>query len=91
MASITQSIATSSKNMDNINKNMRELNERIQNQLCKEDVFQSHRESDRLVKHDDQEFDRKQLDDLIAEKRAVIDREYQESVRQLRDKYQIVL
>ncbi|EFA81110.1 hypothetical protein PPL_05946 [Heterostelium album PN500] len=76
---------------ESINQSLRELNEKVQNQVFREDVYQSHRDSERLVKFDELELEKAHIEEQLSAKKAVIDREFQETSKSLQDKYQIVL
>ncbi|GAM25545.1 hypothetical protein SAMD00019534_087200 [Acytostelium subglobosum LB1] len=91
MHNIKSGIQCADQRLDKINSSLRELNNKMQTQLLKEDVYQSQRDSDRVVKQESQDFERSQIEEQLSAKRAVIDREHTDTTHALRDKYQIVL
>ncbi|EGG20482.1 hypothetical protein DFA_00343 [Cavenderia fasciculata] len=91
VANAKQSTDASQQHLEKINKRLRDLNDRIQNQILKEDVYQSHRDSDTLVRMEKHGQEKTVIDESIQSSKLAIESNFQEQSHQLCEKYQIIL
>eukprot|EP01132_Coremiostelium_polycephalum_P003598 gene3598-4480_t len=85
------SILQSSFHLDNINKSLAELNNKINAQIDNEAVHQEQRDVEVKNKVCVLDSEKKQYEDSLLERKKLIDDDFAEKANQLRDKYQIVL